>query len=128
MLIYEYKLDATQKQYAAIDEAMRIVQFIRNKCLRKWMDEQGVSQNELQGHGSLWDWASALSGHPRYFRKAEKRVKRLHRQLSRKQKNSSNRKKARKVLAKAYLKVQRQREDFALKQANALARSHDLIA
>jgi transposase len=50
MLIYEYKLDATQKQYAAIDEAMRIVQFIRNKCLRKWMDEQGVSQNELQAY------------------------------------------------------------------------------
>jgi len=43
----------------------------------------------------------------------------LHRQLSRKQKGSANRQKARKHLAKAYLKVSRQREDFARKQANA---------
>ena len=50
---------------------------------------------------------------PRHYRKAEKRLKRLHRQVSRKQKKSQNRKKARKHLTKAYLKVQRQREDFA---------------
>src|SRR5439155_16830283 len=65
---------------------------------------------------------------PRHYRKAEKKLKRLHRQLSRKQKKSSNRKKARKQLAKAYLKVQRQREDFARKQASTLVSSHDLIA
>lgn len=45
MLIYEYKVAGTNKQYAAIDEAIRVVQFIRNKCLRKWMDEHGVSSN-----------------------------------------------------------------------------------
>ena len=49
---------------------------------------------------------------PRYYRKAEKRLKRLHRRLSRKQKKSSNRKKARKQLAKAYLKVVRRRSAF----------------
>jgi putative transposase len=48
MLIYEYKLAASRRQYAAMDEAIRIVQFIRNKCLRKWMDEQGISKNDLQ--------------------------------------------------------------------------------
>lgn len=48
MLIYEYKVAGTQKHYAAIDEAIRITQFIRNKCLRKWMDERGVSTNDLQ--------------------------------------------------------------------------------
>jgi len=48
MLIYEYKLDGTKQQYAAIDEAVRLVQFIRNTCLRKWMDETGVSKNDLQ--------------------------------------------------------------------------------
>src|SRR5438128_12646244 len=41
VLTYEYKLDGTKKQCQAIDEAIRIVQFIRNKCLRKWMDERG---------------------------------------------------------------------------------------
>ncbi len=48
MLIYEYKLDANKQQYQAIDEAIRIAQFIRNKCLRLWMDEQGISKNGLQ--------------------------------------------------------------------------------
>src|SRR5260370_7777910 len=65
---------------------------------------------------------------PRYYRKAEKRLKRQHHRLSRKKKGSANRKKARKQLARAYLKVQRQREDFARKRANALVTSCDLIA
>ncbi len=65
---------------------------------------------------------------PRYYRKAEQKLKRLHRRLSRKQQKSQNRKKARKALAKGYLKVGRQREDFARKQADALVSSNDLIA
>ena len=65
---------------------------------------------------------------PRHYRKAEKRLKRLQRQLSRKQKKSRNRKQARQKLAKAHLKVQRQREDFARKQASTLVSSSDLIA
>jgi len=48
VLTYEYKCDGTRPQYAAIDEAIRVVQFIRNKCLRKWMDERDVCKNDLQ--------------------------------------------------------------------------------
>src|SRR5438552_2746230 len=44
------------------------------------------------------------------------------------EKDSKNSKKTRQSLAKAYLKVQRQREDFARKTANALITSSDLIA
>jgi putative transposase len=270
MLIYEYKLDGNQQQYQAIEEAIRIVQFIRNKCLRKWMDGHGVSKNDLQcycavlaqeysfaaplnsqarqasadrawaaisrfyescknkkpgkkgyprfqhdnrsveykntgwklspdgkhitftdgcGIGrlrlvgnkgqrieeyplkqikrvrllrradgyycqfavdaerhvehvptgkqvgidmGLKEFLTTSSGNtvanPRHLRKAEKRLKKLHRRLSRTQKKSANRKKARKQLAKAYLKVQRQREDFARKTASTLISSHDLIA
>jgi putative transposase len=270
MLIYEYKLDGNQRQYAAIDEAIRVVQFIRNKCLRKWMDGRGVSKNDLQCYCSVlareYSFAASLNSqarqasadrawaaisrfyencknkkpgkkgyprfqhdnrsveykttgwrlepdgkhitftdgcgigtlrlvgnkkqaveafpvqqikrvrfvkradgyycqfavqaqrrvnhvpteravgidvglksyytdsdgnalaNPRYFRKAEQRLKRLHRRLSRKQKGSANRKKARKQLAKAYLKVSRQREDFARKTANALVTSSDFLA
>lgn len=65
---------------------------------------------------------------PRFLKQAEKKLKRLHRRLSRTQKTSTSRKKARQKLAKAYLKVQRQREDFARKEANALVSSHDVIA
>ena len=271
MLIYEYKLDGKQQQYQAIDEAIRIVQFVRNKCLRKWMDGRGVSRNDLQCScaelAKEYSFAALLNSqarqaaaerawaaisrfyencrnhkpgkkgyptfqhdnrsveykqtgwriepdgrhitftdgcgigclrlvgnkkqsvetfpikrlkrvrivkradgyyaqfaveavrkvehlstdkavgidvglkayytdsngktveNPRYYRKAENRLKRLHRRLSRKQqKKSANRKKARKQLARAYLKVSRQREDFARKQANALVSSSDFIA
>jgi putative transposase len=50
MLIYEYKLDGNTAQYRAIDEAIRITQFIRNKCLRLWMDTRGINRNDLQGY------------------------------------------------------------------------------
>src|SRR5262249_61438347 len=48
MLIYEYKLKVTTAQRAASDEAIRVAQFVRNKCLRLWMDEQGVGATDLQ--------------------------------------------------------------------------------
>lgn len=270
MLVYEYKLDGNQKQFAAIEEAIRVVQFIRNKCLRLWMDGEHVSKNDLQTYCAVlayeYPFASRLNSqarqasadrayfalsrfyeacrqqkpgkkgypqfqhdnrsveykqtgwklepdgkhitfsdgcgigrlrlvgnkkqkietfpvkdikrvrivrradgyyvqfsvkterkiehvptgrelgidvglksfltdsegntvsNPRHYRKAEKQLKRLQRRLSRKQKKSANRKKARKALAKQHLKVQRQREDFARKQANALVSSCDLIA
>jgi putative transposase len=38
MLVFEFKVKATVKQQQAIDEAIRIGQFIRNKCLKLWMD------------------------------------------------------------------------------------------
>ena len=39
MLVYEYKLSGSKKQYAAIDEAIRIVQFSCNESLQLWMDK-----------------------------------------------------------------------------------------
>lgn len=38
MLVLEYKVKAKKLQYLAIEEAVRTTQFIRNKCLRYWMD------------------------------------------------------------------------------------------
>src|SRR5204863_2980011 len=69
MLIYEYKLDGLKRQYAAIDEAIRIVQFIRNKCLRLWMDERGISKNDLQCYcaqlAQAYPFASCLNSQAR---------------------------------------------------------------
>ena len=48
MLTYEFKVDGGIRQYGAIDEAIRTVQFIRNKCLRLWMDTRGTNKNDLQ--------------------------------------------------------------------------------
>src|SRR6266571_4569948 len=270
MLVYEHKLDGNQQQFAAIEEVIRVVQFIRNKCVRLWIDGDRVNKNDLQTYcaalAKAFPFASKLNSqarqasadrawfaidrfytncrehkpgkkgypqfqhnnrsveykqtgwkldddgkhitftdgcgigrlrlvgnkkqhietfpvkaikrvrivrradgyycqfcvkterkvehvpsgtqlgidvglksfltdsegntvdNPRHYRKTEKKLKRLGRRLSRKQKKSANRKKARKALAKQHLKVQRQREDFARKQANALVSSCDLIA
>ena len=69
MLIYEYKLDGSEQQYAAIEEAIRVVQFIRNKCLRKWMDSRGVSKNDLQCYCAVlareYSFASSLNSQAR---------------------------------------------------------------
>src|SRR5436305_3163294 len=69
MLSYEYKLDGTPAQYAAIDEAIRIVQFIRNKCLRRWMDTRGTDKNDLQCYCAVlakeYSFASKLNSQAR---------------------------------------------------------------
>ncbi|WP_414563520.1 MULTISPECIES: RNA-guided endonuclease InsQ/TnpB family protein [unclassified Anabaena] len=40
MIIYEFKVKGKDKQYRAIDDAIRTSQFIQNKCLRYWMDNK----------------------------------------------------------------------------------------
>lgn len=47
MLVLEFKAYGKSKQFKAIDEAFRTVQFIRNKALRFWMDGLGKSQYDL---------------------------------------------------------------------------------
>jgi|SRR5579883_1495986 len=68
MLIYEYKLDGAQAQYTAIDEAIRVCQFIRNKCLRKWMDDH-ATKNDLQTYCAVlakeYPFASRLNSQAR---------------------------------------------------------------
>lgn len=268
MLILEYKLRLCAAQQAAIDEAIRTTQFIRNKALRLWMDGRGVSRNDLQalcaqlaqdypfatrlnsmarqaatdcawqaiacfyetcrrkipgkkgyprfqkdnrsveykttgwrlepdgkqltitdgmhigtvrlvGTRSIatfpigqikrvrlvkradgyycqfavqadWEMVHEPTGtqvgihmglkafltesdgrtvaNPRFLLKAERTLKRLHRRVSQKKKGSRNRRKAAQRLAKGYLKVSRQRKDFACKTAKTLVQSHDLVA
>ena len=64
---------------------------------------------------------------PRHLRKSEKALKRLNRRLSRTQKGSNNRKKARNRLGRKHLKVSRQRKDFAVKLARCVIQSNDLV-
>jgi putative transposase len=47
MIVREFKVKAKPVQYKAIDEAILTAQFIRNKCLRYWMDNKGVSKYDL---------------------------------------------------------------------------------
>lgn len=65
---------------------------------------------------------------PRWLRKAEKKLKRLQRKVSRKKKGSKNRNKARLRLAKQHEKVANQRNDFHHKQSKRLVDENRYIA
>ncbi len=66
--------------------------------------------------------------HPKFMRKAERRLRRLQRTLSRKKSGSRNRGKARHRLAVQHSKVARRRADFNHKLSAGLVRNHGLIA
>ena len=53
MFVREFKAKGKPNQYAAIDEAIRTAQFVRNKCVRYWIDNRSVGQKELYRHGTL---------------------------------------------------------------------------
>lgn len=47
MLVLEAKLGGTDDQYRILDEMIRTSQFIRNCCIRYWIDNKGVGQYDL---------------------------------------------------------------------------------
>ncbi|MDY6938367.1 MAG: transposase, partial [Cyanobacteriota bacterium] len=63
-----------------------------------------------------------------HYRKAQKRLKRIQKSVSRKKKGSANRRKAVEKLGKAHKKVADTRKDFHFKVAKNLLDSHDLVA
>ncbi|PNW52260.1 UNVERIFIED_CONTAM: transposase [Euhalothece sp. KZN 001] len=65
---------------------------------------------------------------PHFFREGEKKLKRLQRRLSKKEKGSSNRRKARQKLGKAHLRISRQRKEHAKRLARCVIQSNDLVA
>lgn len=73
---------------------------------------------------------------PRYYRKAEKRLKKLQRRVDKKfkkpnkigDKQTNNYKKAKNRLAKQHLKVSRQRQEHAKRLARYVCKSNDLVA
>jgi len=48
MLVLEFKTYGKLNQFKAVDEAIRTAQFIRNSCIRLWMDIKGTGQSDLQ--------------------------------------------------------------------------------
>jgi putative transposase len=66
--------------------------------------------------------------HPRFLRKAEKRLTHLQRNLSRKKRGSKNRLKARHRVASQHARVRRQRLDLNHKISTNLVRKHNLVA
>lgn len=65
MLIYEFKAKPKPVQQVAIEEAIRTVQFVRNKALRLWMDEEKQSKYDLNKYCAVlakeFDFANKLN-------------------------------------------------------------------
>lgn len=64
---------------------------------------------------------------PRFYRKEEKKLKKFHRELSKKKKGSRNRNKARIKLARVYEKIQNRKNDWIHKITYLLAEHFDSV-
>ncbi|NEO36689.1 MAG: transposase [Moorea sp. SIOASIH] len=47
MIILEFKAYGKKAQYKSIDEAIRTMKFVRNSCLRLWIDNKGLNKYDL---------------------------------------------------------------------------------
>lgn len=65
MIVLEFKLKGKPQQYRVIDDMIRTAQFIRNKALRYWMDNQGVKLSDLYKQCAImakeFEWAGKLN-------------------------------------------------------------------
>jgi putative transposase len=65
MIVLEFKLKGKAQQYRVIDEMIRTAQFVRNKALRYWIDNQGAKLSDLYKQCALmakeFEWAGKLN-------------------------------------------------------------------
>jgi putative transposase len=65
MLVLEAKLRGENEQYRALDEALRTARFIRNSCIRYWMDNKGLNKYDLSKYCAVlaqeFEWAGKLN-------------------------------------------------------------------
>ena len=55
MLVFEFKAYGKSNQFKAVAEAIRTAKFVRNSCLRYWMDNKKVGKNDLNKYGAVRD-------------------------------------------------------------------------
>ena len=66
MITLEFKLKGKETQYRIVDEMIRTFQFVRNKCLRFWMDGEKVKLSDVNAeatrvrHNPEFPWAGLL--------------------------------------------------------------------
>ena len=53
MLVFEFKAYGKKQQFDAVDEAIRTVQFIRNKALRFWMENEKLHKYDLNKYSAV---------------------------------------------------------------------------
>jgi putative transposase len=72
--VFESKLKGCPVQFSKLDEAIRTGQFIRNACLRYWIDNKGTTKNDLQ------KYCAVLAGNPEFHwaRKLNSQARQAH--------------------------------------------------
>jgi putative transposase len=55
MLVFEFKAYGKSNQFQAVGEAIRTAKFVRNSCLRYWMDNKKVGKNDLNKYCAVRD-------------------------------------------------------------------------
>jgi putative transposase len=65
MITLEFKLKGKAQQYRIIDEMIRTAQFVRNKTLKYWTENQGVKLVDLYKQCAVMakelEWADKLN-------------------------------------------------------------------
>ena len=97
--------------------------------------EEQITEKELQNfigldfsmHELYVDSNGNCPEYPRYYRLAEKKLKKEQRKLSKMQKGSNNRNKQRIKVAKLHEKVANQRKDFLHKQSRQITNAYDCV-
>lgn len=69
MLVFEAKLEGAKQQYERLSGAIRTARFVRNSCLRYWMDNKDIGKYELSAYcavlGKEFPWAGKLNSQAR---------------------------------------------------------------
>jgi putative transposase len=97
---------------------------VATRLLAPTGQETGIDLG-LESFATLADGTRIFN--PGWYRKAERALKTAQRRVSRRKKGGNRRRKAVKLLAKAHLRVKRQRQDFHHKTALTLVRENDAI-
>ncbi|MGL5808298.1 MAG: RNA-guided endonuclease InsQ/TnpB family protein, partial [Xenococcaceae cyanobacterium] len=67
MIVLEYKLKGKDKQYRALNEAIRTALFVRNKSVRYWLGNRGIGRTELMRRSTIlraeFEWCKKLNSH-----------------------------------------------------------------
>ena len=53
MITLEFKAYGKKQQYLAVDEAIRTASFIRNSCIRYWMNNKGINKYDLSKYSKV---------------------------------------------------------------------------
>ena len=65
MIVFEAKLKGTDGQYRILDEVLRTARFVRNACLRYWLDNPGKNKYDLNNYCTVlakeYPWAKKLN-------------------------------------------------------------------